>query len=118
MDSSLEKAPLPEPDTQSQQQREQEAKHPEQQAHIQQPQKKRKRRKAKDILRIIWVELFENGVGSVSSVYVSVGDVSILAELDSRPLESKPFFTKRWSRRRRRQHSEKEDVVLKDLLPP
>jgi len=85
------------------------------QTQTQQQEQKSKGKKCKEILRIIWVQLFENGVGAVSSVYISVGDISYLAEPDPRPLEPKPYFSKRW-RRRKQKYSEKgQDVVLKDL---
>ena len=74
---------------------------------------KRKGRKAKEILRGFFVDMFVDGVGSAGSYYVSVGDVGVLAELDPRPLEPEPYFSRRSSGRRRR-HVEKEEEAIPD----
>jgi len=74
---------------------------------------KRKGRKAKEVLRGFFVDMFVDGVGSAGSYYVSVGDVGVLAELDPRPLEPEPYFSKRSSGRRRR-HVEKEEGAIPD----
>jgi hypothetical protein len=116
----VEKLPQPQLETPSQQHQQKQGL-PTATQQQQQKQKARKSKKCKDILRVIWVQLFENGVGTVGSVYVSCGDVSYLGQVDPRPLKPEPYFAKKWARRRKQQHPEKEkdkDVVLKDFPTP
>lgn len=50
----------------------------------------------KRVLRRLCVGIFENGVSAVPSIYVSVGDMSVLAHVDPRPLDQGSLFTSRY----------------------
>jgi hypothetical protein len=72
----------------------------------QQKQKQKRRKRAKDAFCKLWVDLFVDGVGSVHAVYVSVGDVAVLAELDPRSFQqqetvARPHTAAERGRRRR-----------------
>lgn len=72
----------------------------------QQKQKQKRRKRAKDAFCKLWVDLFVDGVGSVHAVYVSVGDVAVLAELDPRSFQeqervARPQQASERARRRR-----------------
>jgi len=78
----------------------------------QQKQKQKRRKRAKDAFCKLWVDLFVDGVGSVHAVYVSVGDVAVLAELDPRSFQpqeqwvARPTIAERVRRHRSRRRGE------------
>lgn len=86
----------------------------------QQKQKQKRRKRAKDAFCKLWVDLFVDGVGSVHAVYVSVGDVAVLAELDPRSFQeqervARPQQAERARRRRSRRRGEYAHIPQKEV---